>query len=139
MLLIDTSVVVAYYIPESGSPRAQQLFDQDEPLAICSLTEVEFASAMSKLVRIKALTTVDARGALDQFNRHVDERYYAFVPLDQPVYAMAQKWIALMATPLRTLDAIQLAAAHLYTDGLITADKTLVQSGKRLQVDARLL
>lgn len=132
MILVDTSVVVAFYVPESGSRTAQDLYDGDEPLAICPLTEVEFASAISKLYRMKAIRRADAGRILDQFGDHIAQQLYSFCPMTQDVYRQAREWIASLKTPLRSLDAIQLAAAHVQGIPFATADKTLAKTGRQL-------
>jgi hypothetical protein len=139
MLFVDTSVVVAFYVPEAGSSRAQKLFAGDEPLAICAISQVEFASAIAKLHRMKAISKTDAQRVLEQFADHVRQRMYGFCPLTQEVYEQARTWIASLETSLRTLDAIQLAAAHLRGLPIVTADKALARSAGKLGVAVRTL
>ncbi|MBS3822046.1 MAG: type II toxin-antitoxin system VapC family toxin [Phycisphaerae bacterium] len=139
MLFVDTSVIVAFYVPESGSRRAETLFTGGEPLAICTVSEVEFASAIAKLHRIKAINKADAGRILEQFAEHVRQKHYSFCPLSLEVYDQARQWIASLETPLRTLDAIQLAAAHLSDLPMVTADKALAKSARTLGIAVRKL
>ena len=125
MLFVDTSVVVALYVPEPGSRRVQRLFADADDLAICPITEIEFASAVSRLLRMRAIPKEAARRLLDQFADHVREPFYTFYPLTQEVYDLAREWVGSFETSLRTLDAIQLAAAHVNDAPMLTADKAL--------------
>lgn len=137
MLFLDTSVIVAFYIPEAQSARVQRLFSSETPLAICSLTEVEFTSAIARLVRMKALTKQFATRVLEEFRNHIQQKLYAFRPVTQKEYNLARDWIGSFRTSLRTLDALQLAVATSNDLPFVTADKGLTKSAKTLGVTVR--
>lgn len=132
MLVLDTSVIVAFYIPEANSPRVQRLFSSQTPLAISSLAEVEFTSAVARLVRMKAITHSDGQRVLDEFHSHVQQNLYAFTPITQEVFARVREWLAAFRTSLRTLDALQLAVADVNELPFMTADRTLAKAAKAL-------
>jgi len=134
MLFVDTSVVVAFYIPEANSRRAQRLFSSEATLAISSLVEVEFTSAVARLVRMKHITADDGRCVLEAFQSHVQQKFYAFTPITQEVYQLVRDWIGSFRTALRTLDALQLAAAHANGLAFVTADKPLAKAARQLDV-----
>lgn len=134
MLVLDTSVIVAYYIPEANSRRVQRLFSSATPLAISPLTEVEFASAIARLVRMDAITTSDGRRVFEEFQSHIEQKFYAFFPLTPDVYELARDWIGSFETALRTLDALQLAVAHANDVPFMTADKALAKAARQLGV-----
>jgi len=134
MLFVDTSVVVAFYIPETNSRRAQRLFSSELTLAISSLVEVEFSSAVARLVRMKHIAADDGRRVLEAFQSHIEKKFYAFTPITQEVYRLAHDWIGSFRTALRTLDALQLAAAHTHGLSFVTTDKALAQAARQLDV-----
>ena len=137
MLFLDTSVIVAFYIPEAQSGRVQRLFSSETPLAICSLTEVEFTSAVARLVRMKAFEKQFGRRVLEEFRNHIQQKLYAFRPVARKEYDLAQDWIGSFRTSLRTLDALQLAVASSNDLPFVTADKGLTKSAKALGVTIR--
>lgn len=64
---IDTSVLVAYYLPEPLSERA--LLRGGTP-SISPLVELEFASVLGRKVRARDLAPTAARAALEQYRAH---------------------------------------------------------------------
>ena len=137
MLFLDTSVIVAFYVPEALSGRIQRLFSSGEPLSICSLARVEFTSAIARLVRMKALSRQSGRSVLEEFESHMQQMLYAFQPITPKEYDLAQTWIASFRTSLRTLDALQLAVASSNNLPLVTTDKGLARAAKTLGVATR--
>ena len=137
MLFLDTSVIVAFYIPEAQSSRVQRLFSSETPLAICSLAEVEFTSAIARLVRMKALPKQFATRVLDEFQGHIQQKLYEFCPITQTEYDLAKNWISSFKTSLRTLDALQLAVASSNGLPFVTADKILTKAAKTFGVATR--
>jgi predicted nucleic acid-binding protein len=134
MALVDTSVVVAYYVPEATSHRVQKLFSSGAPLSICALTQVEFASAIARLVRTNAITAQAGRRVMEAFEAHIGRQLYSFCPITPKEYDLARDWLGSFKTSLRTLDALQLAIAHSNALPLITSDKTLAKAARQLGV-----
>lgn len=130
MTYLDTSVLAAYYLPEARSDAVQQLLTESPAAAISSLTEVEFASAVARRVRMGELAQADGRRVLDRFALHVAEPCYLMLPLQQKEYEQAREWLAGLHIPLRTLDALHLAVASSHDLTLVTADKTLAQAAQ---------
>lgn len=139
MLLLDTSVIVAFYIPEAKSGRAQRLFSSETPLAICPLAEVEFHSAIARLVRMKAISRSAGHRVIQEFRSHVREKLYAFCAVTQKEYDLARDWIGSFKTSLRTLDAVHLAVAQTNGVPLVTADKGLAKAASKLGVTVEKL
>ena len=71
MLYLDTSVIVAYYLPEPLSSTVQRIFVTQSGLAISELVEVEFLSALSLRVRIGELPRTDAERVVRLFREHL--------------------------------------------------------------------
>ena len=139
MLLLDTSVIVPFYVPESVSVRVQRLFSSGTPLAITALGEVEFHSAISRLVRMKSISKDAGKRVIEAFASHVQQKRFAFRPITRLQYEQARDWIGALTTSLRTLDALQLATAHANGLPLATADRALARSAKRLGIECKLV
>ncbi len=139
MYYIDTSVLAAYYCPEPLSDVAEDYLLSERRPAISQLTEVELASAVSRKVRDKTLSEKDGFRILDTFQSHIDASMYTYLILDSRHYRLARSWISRLSTPLRTLDALHLAASTTSDLELITADKKLAESAIELGIAAKLI
>ncbi|MFH1378029.1 MAG: type II toxin-antitoxin system VapC family toxin [Planctomycetota bacterium] len=132
MRYLDTSVVVAYYIPEKKSKRVNALLSSAGRVHISPLTQVEFCSAVSRLTRMKTLSLSDAELVLSQFNRHCSDQLYAMAAVTGEVFEFARQWISSFDTPLRTLDALHLGIAYANELTLVTDDAILAQSARHI-------
>ncbi|MFP4326282.1 MAG: type II toxin-antitoxin system VapC family toxin [Desulfonatronovibrio sp.] len=140
MIYLDTSVVVSYYCPETISSQVQSLLrSQKKKPALSFLTEVEFASALSRKVRMNELGPVDANRILTKFTSHAEAGLYRIIPLEKAHYQLAKGWISLLTTPLRTLDALHLAIASSEELELVTSDESFFSAARMLDLDARLM
>ena len=128
---IDTSVLGAYYCPESGSKAADEALRRIKYPTISVLSEVEFYSLISKNQRLKQLTERQARDVLELFGNHVAEGFYRRLPLSTEHYLRARHLLKLFTVPLRTLDALHLAVAMTESLPLATSDRTLAAAAKR--------
>lgn len=133
-MYIDTSVLVAYYLPEAGSDAVQKTLRALDRPTISSLVEVELVSALNRKVRTGELDAADAGTVTGRFDVHLADNRYAMVPVTAREYRVARDWMAQFTHPLRTLDALHLATA--FSNGLtiLTADEGLIQCGRDLGV-----
>jgi len=90
---IDTSVLVAYYLPEPLSGSAERNLRRGGTPAISPLVEVEFASVLARKVRTRELALATARAALEQFRAHLEEGLYRRLEIGSAHYAQAQRWV----------------------------------------------
>lgn len=134
MAYIDTSVLVAFYCPEAISDRVESMLLKMEKPAISPLTEVELVSALSRKIREGALSKEDANKILTLFNRHISQKSYEVLPIQNLHFRTAFKWVSEFNAPLRTLDALHLSIAMLNTLPIVTADAHLNKSAKILGV-----
>ena len=139
MAYIDTSVLVAYYCPESLSASVQKKLTKIEQPVISPLVEVEMCSAVAAKVRDRQLDTAAAKRILAQFQKHLADGSYGIVPIDTAEYGLARDWISGFSSTLRAPDALHLATAFTNDLTLLTADKALAQSAKQFRVRYELL
>jgi len=139
MVYIDTSVLAAYYCPESLSAKVQAALGAVDDPAISALVEVELHSAVSQKVRTGELDPVMANRIVSQFRVHLSDGYFRMVPIEAREYALARDWLARFTTPLRTLDALHLAAAFASGLEVLTADARLARAARELGVRSRLI
>lgn len=128
---IDTSVLGAYYCPESLSAAAEAALRQIKNPVITLLSEVEFCSLLSRKRRLDELTERQMRAILDLFSTHVAEGFYRRVALTSELFLTARKLVASAHSSLRTLDGLHLAVALAENLPLMTADQDLAKAAKR--------
>ncbi len=139
MVYFGKSILVAYYCPEKISHPVEKILIKTKRPAISQLTEVELSSAVSRKIRENELSKDDGNRILSVFQSHKDKNGFVFLPIQPKHYSMAMEWISAFDTPLRTLDALHLAVAHINKISLLAADIKFFDSAKLLGVEASLV
>jgi hypothetical protein len=103
----DASAVVPLLVEQPLSGRARELLAEDPEMVVWWATPVECASALARLRREGTLSEAAERDALANLEL-LRTGWHEILPGD-PVRAQALR--ALRLHPLRTADALQLAAA----------------------------
>jgi len=133
-LYLDTSILVAYYCPEALSAHVEMLLRRQSAPLVSELAKVEFSSAVALKVREEQLDHTDAFQILTEFQKHLDNYLFTKLPLDSRHFQLAKTWLNQLQWPLRSLDALHLAAAEISQTRLVTADKTLAKTAKAIGV-----
>lgn len=130
----DTSVVVAYYVPEDQSDQAERALRTRSQRMVSSLVLTETSAALRRKVQDRELSRTDAQAALDAFRQDVLTGLFRVIDVERRHFdhAAAQVWSTRQR--LRTLDAVHLAVAEL--DGLrvVTADAVMAKAAKELGI-----
>jgi len=136
----DTSAILPYYREESLSSVVQEfLLSITPPVAISYLTDVEFASALSRLVRMKELDDAQA-GIIEQaFANDCKAGLFKRVSFTTAHFNQAIKWLSLRNTALRTLDTLHLAVSNQGNLKIVTCDTILAKSADKLGAEYTLL
>ncbi len=139
MVYIDTSVLVSYYCPEPLSEAAEKIILRSDQPSLSALTEVEVASALSRKVRKKEISRVDADRVITEFQTHLSQFLFKRIPVEREHYSLAFNWLIQLSIPLKTLDALHLAVAAGNNLQIITADRQLAGSARKLGLACKLL
>ena len=133
-IVCDTSVVVAYYVPEDHSDQAEKILRQHDQRCIASLVLTETSSALRRKVQDRELSKAQAQAALDAFRRDVVLGLFRVINVERRHYdhAAAQMWNT--KERLRTLDALHLAVAELDGFPMVTADEVMAKAAKELRI-----
>lgn len=134
MHYIDTSVLVAYYCPESLSDKAESFIRKKGVPYLSVLSEVEFSSALAKKIRQKEMDPAAAKRVVAQLQAHLASEFFIRLTLEDYHYRLARDWIQLFKTPLRALDSLHLALASSHNLPVVTSDKNLVKSAKAVGI-----
>ncbi len=136
---IDSSVLGAYYTPEPLSEKAQAFLIGIDIPVISMLTEVEMASLIAKKIRVGDFGVRQARKILKEFRSHLEAGYFRKLMPSRGHYLRATDMLATFKTSLRSLDALHLAMASSESLPIVTADTTLRQAAKYLDLPVRFL
>jgi uncharacterized protein len=128
---IDTSVLGAYYCPETLSATAEIALRKIRTPVISTLSEVEFCSLISRKRRLKEFNERQSKQILDLFGTHVAEGFYRRVSLTTEYFLKARLLVASGIGALHTLDALHLAVASAESLPLMTADRGLAKAARR--------
>lgn len=135
----DTSVLAAYYCPEVMSIKAEKAISSVETPVITPLVLVEFSSALSRKIREKSISEIDAKKIWTRFSLHRDQELYDIRELSMSHYSLAEKWLVTFKTTLRALDALHMAFSFETQLLLITGDKALARNAELFGVKAQLI
>jgi len=136
---IDTCVLMAFYCPEPLSDVADEALSATTDPVISPMVELELVAAMASKVRTRELTRSDADAAMGQFRTQIDDGYFRVVTIGPREIDLAKDWLSRFTSPLRTLDALHMAAAFANNEILLTADKGLAKSAAEFGVPCTLL
>lgn len=136
---IDTSILAAYYCPETLSQKAERTILSVANPVVSPLCVVEFFSALSRKIREKSLSETDAKKIGTTFSLHRDQGFYKVIELSMSHFALAEKWLVTFTTTLRTLDALHLALVFECRLKMVTGDKALYANAGILGIPAQLI
>ncbi len=136
---LDTSVIAANYCPEKMSDIIESYLMMLKNPVISNLAELEFVSAISRKIRTKEMSLYDGEKVLAQFQAHINKNYYRALLINSEHYQAAKKWINQFSTPLRSLNALHLAAASLSCGFIVTADEKLTKASKYFGIKTKLI
>ena len=139
MIYLDTSVLVAYYVPEVLSEQVQQRLLAASIKTVSELVQTEFVAALALRQRIGDLSLTDVQKVASLFTRHLHNGSYRSLHLNSAVYRQARDYIARFDLPLKAPDALHLAAAALEQLPLVTADRQLARNAEMLGIAVELL
>ncbi|NML63124.1 type II toxin-antitoxin system VapC family toxin [Massilia sp. RP-1-19] len=139
MRYVDTSVLIAYLIPEASSAVAEAfMLSAGAPLAISSWTEVELLSALGVKVRTRQLSKAAAHDVVDTYSRSVAPQLYR-IAVDDADHRQAVILLDGWRTALRAGDGLHLAVAAAHGAAVYTLDRGMAISGATLGIPVRLL
>ena len=114
ILYLDTSALVKRYVAERGSTEVAAIIDQAGVVGTCIVTRVEMAAALAKAVRMSALSFAAASAALQVFRSEWPQ--FVRVQINEALVGRADTLAWELG--LRGYDAVHLAAALLWQDGI---------------------
>lgn len=139
MIYLDTSFLAPLFREEATSRKVADFVSRQSAgtLAVSKWTGVEFASLVSRDVRMGMLTAAEGRQLVDEFGSVVASSLFVFVPNSYD-FELAGEYVANFATHLRAPDALHLAVAHNNgVEFVATLDEGMLSAAKKLKIPAR--
>lgn len=137
---LDTSALLPYYREEQTSRAVQDfLLSLSTPVGISDLTGLEFASAVSRWVRMKEITEAQASLLENAFAEDTRSGLFKQLTITARHYRQAKKWISSRKTALRNLDALHLACSFRAKMKIATCDHVLASSADVLGIGCRFI
>ncbi len=139
MIYLDTSFLTPLFREEATSAKVAAFLSRQAAgsLAISKWTAVEFASLVSRDVRMGALTAGQGRRLIAEFDSMVTASLVVLIPSGND-FDLAHEYVANFATQLRGPDALHLAVAHNNgVEFIATLDGGMLSAAKKLKVPAR--
>lgn len=129
---LDASVLVALFTNDLSMERAEAAIRRDWPLLIVSdFAAAEFASAISRRVRMNRLTVDEARSAFSTFDQWITQTAQLATAASTDLLA-ATGFLRRLDLNLRAPDPINLAIAQRLGATLATFDEKMQTSAARL-------
>ncbi|MEM7050437.1 MAG: type II toxin-antitoxin system VapC family toxin [Acidobacteriota bacterium] len=135
-LYIDSTVLAAYYTPETLSASAEGILQAYPLPAISELAEIELFSALSTKVERAELAVDDLRRIQAVFLGHLEDDFFQRVALGRHHFRLAREWAGRGFDALPPSASIHLATAALEERTLTTADPRLISAARSFGVDA---
>lgn len=133
---IDTSALLKRYVEERGSRQLEEVLEDVSDLIVSPVTWVEMNAAVAGRLRRKLLTPQQSSWILSEAEK--DFSSYSQVIWSEELVETAAK--VAHKYPLKTLDAIQLAAGVLSrSDVFLTSDHKLFEQARRVISKARYI
>jgi len=137
---LDSSALLPYYREEKTSLAIQNFLSSLRvPVGISDLTGLEFASALSRWIRMKEITEAQAGLVENAFAEDIRSGLFRRLSITTKHYRQAQKWISFRKTALRTLDALHLACCFGAGINMVTSDEVLANSADVLGMPCRFV
>lgn len=139
MIYLDTSFVAPLFRIEPSSSKVADFVSRQAAggLAISKWTSVEFASMVSRSVRMGGLSADAGRSLIEVFDATIAASFAVLVPSSYD-YDLAQEYVSHFATRLRAPDALHLAVAHNNgVEFVATLDDGMLAAAKKLKIPAR--
>ena len=129
MYYVDTSVLMAYLVPETYSAQAEAALRNPvhSPLAVSAWTETELVSAFGIKCRTKQIDESDMQKGLEKYEAL--RGFFVHLQVQQQDYRSAATLLRDWQVGLRAGDALHLALAQRHSCVMLSLDERLVKAG----------
>jgi uncharacterized protein len=139
MIYLDTSFLTPLFREEATSSKVANFLSRQAPgtLAVSKWVSVEFASLISRDVRMRTITSSQGRKLIAEFESMSTMSLVILMP-SAKVFDLARDYVAHFATKLRAPDALHLALARSSgVEFVATLDSGMLAAAKKLKISAK--
>jgi predicted nucleic acid-binding protein len=133
-MYIDTSCLVAFYVPEKLTPRIDALITNADVVSISAITKIEFLSALNKKNRMGLFPPKESQIVFQEFKNHVSKGYYKLIEINSLHFRNASNLLLQTENALRSLDAIHLGIVQAESIPIATNDTILQNAATEFNV-----
>ncbi|CAK0777143.1 PIN domain-containing protein [Gammaproteobacteria bacterium] len=139
MHYIDTSVLMAYLVPEKYSTQAEEALRNPAhyPLALSTWTKTELVSAFGIKCRTGQISEDQMLDALAQYE--MLSGYFVHIQVLDEDYKSAMNFLKNWRIGLRAGDALHLAVTQRHSCVILSLDERLVKAGAHLGITTKYL
>nr|WP_295660791.1 type II toxin-antitoxin system VapC family toxin [Polymorphobacter sp.] len=135
---LDTSVIVPYFIPEPCTPVINRFVrGPDRSLIVSTLAAGEFASAISRLLRMNLLSQENAVNRLTAFDGWLSTAIET-IEIEAADVRLAGMFVRRLDLGLKMPDAIHAAVCRRHGLTLVTRDGRLDQASQVLGISTEI-
>ncbi len=138
MIYLDTSFITPLYIQEATSEAVEAILLNipTQELALSHWTVVEFASLLSRRVRMGELSAALMQTVMQSFREDAAQSF-SLLAVTTADFQLASELILQWETGLRASDALHLAIAHnAHADNLLSLDRGLIHAAQQFGIPA---
>ena len=139
MIYLHTSFLTPLFREEATTAKVAKFLSRQSPgtLAVSTWASVEFASLISRDVRMGAITASQGRKLIAEFASMMATSLVIWIP-NARAFDLAREYVAQFATQLRAPDALHLAVAHINgAASVATLDNGMLAAAKKLKIPAQ--
>lgn len=136
LICLDASVVLKLLLAEPDASEADAVLRSDDRLMAPDLLRVEVASAISRRVRDQRVSEESGRAAYSKWHSLLDQGALHLIPTD-PIIDRAFEIAMEARHPVP--DCVYIAAAESVGATIVTADRTMVERGRKVYERIELL
>jgi predicted nucleic acid-binding protein len=133
-MYLDTSSLVAYYLPEKKSSLVQEIVTSERTIHISHLTETEILSAFNKKVRVGEIDKEKSDEAYQIFQNHRKQNAFQVFELTDDVFKSSQMILKVTSLPIRTLDALHLGVVYSNNIELFSLDNIMNETADEFEI-----
>ncbi|MCX7110030.1 MAG: type II toxin-antitoxin system VapC family toxin [Proteobacteria bacterium] len=139
MLYVDTSALIAYFIPEVHSAKVEAvLMDASRyPLAISEWTATEFVSALGIKCRTGQLTEAQSIAVQEQYEAM--KGHFMLLTVETADFHKSAEWLRNWRLGLRSGDALHLSVAERHGLTVCTLDRGMTAAALALGLPCETL
>ncbi len=133
-MYIDTSCLVAFYMPEEFSSSVHNMITTADSISVSSITTVELLSALKKKMRMGFSTGKETEIAFYKFEEHLTKGFFQHIEVEENHFNSAADLLLQTNTSLRALDAIHLGISREEKIRICSNDSTLLKASNEFNI-----